>query len=119
MKTLMYGMAYGLMFGLVSCIAVVIAILASKGVPKTFDREMYRTCFAASGIGAVMVILVAQRVARAEVTWRIIPTLLFDLGLFLFGIAMGCGVGVFVFKKPGDGQTGDEGLGMDSRHNQT
>jgi hypothetical protein len=109
----MYGMIFGLMFALVSCIAVVIAILASKGIPRTFDREMYWTCFAASGIGAGILILAAQRVARAGATWRFIPMLLVDLGLFLVGIAMGCGVGVFVFKKQ-NGQTEAERLGRDS-----
>ncbi len=104
MTTLMYGMIYGLIFALVSCVAVVIAILASKGIPETFDREMYWTCFAASSIGAGILIAVAQRAARAGATRRIIPTLLMDFGLFLVGIAMGCGVGMFVFKKPQDGQ---------------
>ena len=113
MTTLIYGMIIGLMFALVSCIAAVIAILASKGIPRTFDREMYGTCFAASGIAAAILILAAQRVARAGATWRFVPMLLVDLGLFLVGIAMGCGVGVFVCKKQ-NGQTEAERPSGDS-----
>ena len=98
MNVLVHGMLYGFLFTLVCAVAAVIAILASQGIPKTFDREMYWTCFAASGIAAVILILAAQRVARAA-TSRIVPTLLGDLGLFLLGVSIGCGVGTFGFKK--------------------
>jgi len=99
MASLMHGMLYGLLFALVCAVAAMIAILASQGIPKTFDREMYWTCFAASGIGSAMLILAAQRVARSGASSRIVPTLLIDAGLFLFGISVGCGAGIFVFKK--------------------
>jgi hypothetical protein len=95
----MYGMLYG---------------LAGKGVPKTFEREMYWTCFAASGMGAWILIAAAQRVARAGATPRIISTLLIDIGLFLVGMAIGCGAGVIVFKKPRNLEMDDEGLARDS-----
>ena len=97
--SLMHGMLYGLLFALVSAVATVIAILASRGIPKTFDREMFWTCFAASGFGSAILILAAQRVARSGAGPRLVPTLLGDAGLFLFGVSLGCGAGIFVFKK--------------------
>jgi len=59
---------------------------------------MYWTCFAAGGIGSVMLILAAQRVVRSGVSLRLVLTLLINAGLF-FGVSMGCGAGIFVFKK--------------------
>ena len=99
MASLIQGMLFGLLSTLVCAVAAVIAILASQGIPRTFDREMYWTCFAASGIGAAMLILAAQRAARSGASSRIVPTLLIDGGLFLLGVSMGCGAGIFVFKK--------------------
>lgn len=99
MASLVHGMLYGLLFALVSSVAMVVAILASQGLPRTFDRDMYWTCFAASGIGSAFFILTSQRMARPGATFRLVPTLLGDLGLFLLGISIGCGVGIFVFKK--------------------
>ncbi len=99
MISFVHRMLYGLLFGLISATAAVIAIAATQGIPKTFDREMHWTCFAASGIGSVILILSAQRMARSAASWGLIPTLLAHMGLFLIGISIGCGVGTFVFKK--------------------
>jgi hypothetical protein len=100
MTTLLYGIIYGLLFALACCIAAIIAILASKSIPKTFDREQYWTCFAASGFGAMILFMAAQRLARTGAASHVLRTLVADVALFLVGISMGCGAAIFVFKKP-------------------
>jgi hypothetical protein len=98
MTALMYEIFYGFVFAFMICAAALIATLARKGVPKTFDREMYWTCFAASGLGAVLLIVAAQRInGSGAVSWWV-PTLVGSVGLLLLGVSTGCFAGIFIFK---------------------
>ena len=51
------------MFGGLMCVAALIAILASRGLPK---REMYWTCFAASEITASILFFLMRRLNAAN-----------------------------------------------------
>jgi hypothetical protein len=47
--------------------------LPLEGVRKTFDREVYWTCFAASGLGAVVLMVAAQRMnGSGAVSWWVL-----------------------------------------------
>jgi len=70
MTTLMYEILYGFVFAFMMCAAALIATLARKGIPKTFDREMYWTCFAASGLGAVLLIVAPARSLDWLLRWN-------------------------------------------------
>ena len=97
-----HTLAYLLLFALASGVAALIAILASKGLPPSFDREMYWTCFMASGIAAAFLFAGGQRINAAVGGARFLALLLANFGLLMFGVAMGCAVGIFVLKKKAD-----------------
>jgi hypothetical protein len=97
MTTLMCEIFYGFVFAFMICAAALIATLARKGVRKTFDREMYCACFAASGLGAVVSIVAAQRMnGLGAVSWCV-ATLVGSVGLLLLGVSTGCFAGIFIF----------------------
>ena len=89
----------GLMFAGMMCVAALIAILASRGLPKRFDREMYWTCFAASAIAASILFFLMRRLNAANLGMHLLERALLGALLFLMGVSMGCGTGVFTFKK--------------------
>jgi hypothetical protein len=88
-----------LMFFGVMSLAVLIAILASRGLPKRFDRDMYWTCFAASGIAASLLFLAIRRMNVATVGTQLLERILLGVLLFLLGVSLGCGAGVVTFRK--------------------
>jgi ABC-type uncharacterized transport system permease subunit len=85
----------GLMFGGLMCVAALIAILASRGLPK---REMYWTCFAASEITASILFFLMRRLNAANLGMYLLEKALLGVLLFLMGVSISCGVGVFTFK---------------------
>jgi hypothetical protein len=89
---------HGFVFAFMISAAALIATLLRQGVPKTFDREMYWTCSAASGLGAVLLIVAAQRInGWGTVSWWV-PTRVGSVGLLLLGPSTGCFAGIFIFK---------------------
>jgi hypothetical protein len=80
----------------VPAIAVGIGYAAWKGRPKSFDRESYVLGFVACMLASVSLLVYAQRMQADVRTWQYLLQLAyFGLGLLLFGIAGGCGIGVF------------------------
>jgi hypothetical protein len=94
------GLLLLILFGGAPSIAAVVAYAARKGKPKNFDREKYWTAFIAIGAVSAFVILFALRM-RAEVgTWQyLFQCVSFSLGPILFGMSMGCGVGIFTYRR--------------------
>ena len=88
------------MFVGIPAIVVVIAMAASKGKPKRFDREMYWTAFAASGALSAIVFYGTTKIKAIDFGGYLLSALLFMSALALFGMSTGCGVSVFVYRRP-------------------
>src|ERR1700694_1076936 len=88
-------------FVVVPSIAAAIGYAAWKGKPKNFSREMYWTAFAAASAISVFLMIYAQRM-RADVrTWQYLTQIAcFGSGALLFGVAGGCIVGIFTYRRP-------------------
>jgi len=73
---------------------------AWKGWPKNFNREMYWTAFAAAiGVSAFLMVF-AHRMEADVRTWQYLAQLAcFGLAALLFGVAGGCMVGVFTYRR--------------------
>jgi hypothetical protein len=87
----------------VPAIAGGIGYAASKGKPKTFDRDTYVVGFVACFLAASGVLFYAIHMQADVRTWQYLLQLAcFGLGLLLFGIAGGCGIGIFTrrFRPP-------------------
>jgi hypothetical protein len=87
-------------FVVVPSIAAAIGYAAWKGKPKNFSRELYWTVF--TGVGAVSLFLMAyaQRMHADVGTWKYpFQIECFSLGALLFGIAGGCMVGIFAYRR--------------------
>jgi hypothetical protein len=79
-------------------IAAAIGYAAWKGRPKNFNREMYWTSFIAIGAAGGFLMVYAQRIHADVRTWQYLLQLAcFGLGALLFGVAGGCGVGIFTY----------------------
>ena len=85
---------------LVPVIAAAIGYAAWKGNPTNFDREMYWTAFVAAMVVSGFLMVFSQRM-RADVrTWRHIAQLAcFLIGALLFGVAGGCFLGIFIYRR--------------------
>ena len=80
----------------VPAIAAGIGYAAWKGWPKSFDRESYVMGFVACTLVSGSLLVYAQRMQADVRTWQYLLQLAcFGLGLLLFGIAGGCGIGIF------------------------
>ena len=80
----------------VPAIAAGIGYAAWKGRPKSFDRETYVLGFVACMLASAFLLVYAQRMHADVRTWQYFFQLIFGgLGLLLFGVAAGCGVGIF------------------------
>lgn len=82
-------------------IAVAIAYAASKGKPKTFDREMYWTSFAAAGIASALMFVLAQKLMSKASASDLLGTACLIASLLLLGVSMGCGIGIFTWRRRG------------------
>jgi surface polysaccharide O-acyltransferase-like enzyme len=93
-------------FVFVPSIAAAIGYAAWKGWPKNFDREMYWTAFAAAIIASVFLMVFAQRMQADVRTWQyLLQVVCFTLGALLFGVAAGCVVGIFTYRRGSEGES--------------
>ncbi len=80
----------------VPAIAAGIGYAAWRGRPKCFDRESYVLGFVACLLVSVSLLVYAQSIQGDIRTWQYLLQLgCFGVGLLLFGIAGGCGIGIF------------------------
>jgi hypothetical protein len=87
-------------FIMVPSIAAAIGYAAWKGKPKSFNREMYGMAFVATGAASGFLMIYAQRMQADVRTWLYVMQLAcFGLGALLFGIAGGCMVGIFTYRR--------------------
>jgi hypothetical protein len=87
-------------FVLGPAIASGIAYAAWKGKPKNFDREMYWTAFAAAILASGFLMVFAQRMQADVRTWKYVAQIAcFGIGAVLFGVAGGCLLGVFIYRR--------------------
>jgi uncharacterized membrane protein len=81
-------------------IAAVIGYAAWRGKPKNWDRSMYWTAFAASIIASGSLVVYAQRMQADVRTWQYpVQMALIGFGVILFGVAGGCMVGIFAYRR--------------------
>jgi|SRR5271167_471319 len=80
-------------------IVTAIAYAASKGKPKTFDREMYWTAFASCFIVGVLLAYFGFRPRSIGTSGLFFEALSFILALGFFGVGMGCAVGIFTYRR--------------------
>jgi hypothetical protein len=81
-------------------IAAAIGYAAWKGKPKNFSREMYWTAFAAAGAASLFLMVYAQRMNAYAKTWQYpFQIACLGLGALLFGVAGGCMVGIFTYRR--------------------
>jgi hypothetical protein len=87
-------------FVVVPSIAGVIGYAAWKGKPEEFSREMYWTAFAAAGAASLFLMVYAQRMNAYAKTWQYpFQIACLGLGALLFGVAGGCMVGIFTYRR--------------------
>jgi uncharacterized membrane protein len=87
-------------FVIVRAIAVVIGRAAWLGKPKNWDRSMYWTAFIVSVVAAAFLMVYAQRMQADVRTWRYpVQMASFGIGVLFFGVAFGCGVGIFTYRR--------------------
>ena len=100
------GLLLLILFGGGPSIAAAVAYAAWKGKPKNFDREMYWTAFIGMGAVSAVVIVFALRIRAGVGTWQyLFQCVSFSLGAILFGISMGCGVGIFTYRRRRSAET--------------
>jgi uncharacterized membrane protein len=80
----------------VPAIAAGIGYAAWKGRPKTFDRDTYVVGFVACLLTSGVLLVYALRMQADVRTWQYLLQLAcLGVGLLLFGISAGCGIGIF------------------------
>ena len=80
----------------ISAIAVGIGYAAFKGRPKSFGRENYVLATVACGLAGGVLLMYAQRMQADIRTWLYLWQIVCGItGLLLFGVALGCGIGIF------------------------
>jgi uncharacterized membrane protein len=85
-------------FVIVPAVAIVIGHTAWMGKPKNWDRSTYWTAFIVFIVASGFLMLYAQWMQADVRTWRYaVQMALFGLGVLLFGVAGGCGVGIFTY----------------------
>ena len=94
------GLLLFVLFVVAPSISAAIGYAAWKGKLKNFDREMYWTAFVALGGVSGFLLVFAQRMHADVRTWQYLLQLTcFGLGALLFGVAMGCAVAIFTFRR--------------------
>jgi len=84
----------------VPSIAAAIGYAAWKGKPKNFDQGTYCAVFVSAGGASGLLILYTSRMHVDVRTWQyLVQILCGGFGLLLFGIAMGCGIGIFTCRR--------------------
>ena len=87
-------------FIIVPSTAAVIGYAAWKGKPKSFDRSMYWTAFAAATGVSVFLMVVAKRMQADVRTWQyLVQMACFGVSILLFGVAGGCMIGIFTYRR--------------------
>jgi uncharacterized membrane protein len=91
-------------FVAVPSIAAAIGYAAWKGRPQNFSRGMYWTAFVAAIAVSLFLMVYAQRMHADVRTWQYLVQLAyFGLGVLLFGVAGGCMIGIFTYRRrPGN-----------------
>jgi hypothetical protein len=80
----------------VPAIAAGIGYAAWKGRPKSFDRDSYVLGFVACLLVSTSLLVYAQQMQADVRTWQYLLQIASSgVGLLLFGIAGGCGIGIF------------------------
>jgi uncharacterized membrane protein len=80
--------------------AAVIGYPAWRGKTKNWDRSMCWTAFAASIIASGSLMVYAQRMQADVRTWQYpVQMALIGFGVILFGVAGGCMVGIFTYRR--------------------
>jgi uncharacterized membrane protein len=71
-----------------------------KGKPHNFGRDMYGIVFVVTCAGFLFLGTYAQRMSADVRTWQyVLQTVLMGLVELLFGVAAGCMISVFVYKR--------------------
>ena len=87
-------------FVVVPSIAAVIGYAAWKGKPKNFGRDMYWTAFVVAIVASTFLMVYAQRMNADVRTWQYLVEIAFwGLGVLLFGVAGGCAIGIFTYRR--------------------
>jgi uncharacterized membrane protein len=80
-------------------VAATIGYAASKGRPKTFNRDTFVLGFLATVMVSGILIVYAQRIHADVRTWQYVLQLAcFELGVLLLGVAGGCALGIFTHR---------------------
>jgi hypothetical protein len=80
----------------VPSIAAGIGYAAWEGWPESFDRDTYVLGLVPCMLSGGFLVVYAQRMHADVRTWQYFFQILFGgLGLLLFGVAGGCGIGIF------------------------
>jgi len=94
------GMYLFAFFVVVPSITASIGYAAWKGKPKNFSRELYWTVFVSVVVASGFVFLYAGKMHAGIGTWQYVLQLAcFGFGILLFGIAGGCLIGIFVYRR--------------------
>lgn|SRR5579863_2970348 len=87
-------------FVVIPLIVAAIGYAAWRGKPNNFSREMYWTSFASAGAASTVLLVYAQRMQADVRAWQyLLQIVCFDLGALLFGVAGGCMVGIFTYRR--------------------
>ena len=90
------GLLLLLFFVEAPAIAAGIGYAAFKGRPKRFGRENYVLASVACGLAGAVLLVYAQRMNADIRTWLYLWQIVCgSAGLLLFGVALGCGIGIF------------------------
>ena len=82
------------------CTAIAIAYETSKGRPKTFDREMYWTCFASAAMLAGIVAYFGFRSQPRGISPHLWTATSLMVAILLTGVSFGCGLGMLTYRRP-------------------
>jgi len=94
------GFLLFVLFVVAPSIAAAIGYAAWKGKLKKFDRGMYWAAVVALGGVSAFLLVFAQRMHADVRTWQYLLQLAcFLLGALLLGVAMGCAVAIFTFRR--------------------
>jgi uncharacterized membrane protein len=94
------GLLFFAFFVVIPSIAAVIGLAAWRGKPKNFSRDMYWTAFVVAIAASGFLMVYAQRMNADVRTWHYLAQIAcFSLGVLLFGVAGGCAVGIFTYRR--------------------